>query len=248
MLVRKHTSEMPLTTVSITAPLQIRPWLTTMFTAVTFCCLYATTAQAEYSFELDTVSLYKDRGEDQDEKNTNFRPALQGAWQYQHSSGVFVGNWVSTGKFGRASLQLDTTAGYGVDIGENARLEAGYTHSIYPHEGSLNSNEIFTSFSYQNLTLEVFRGLRSGVNNKDMYYNFDYVHPIDARWSLGAGMGYEHFGDSDEKSKIDYRAGVFYQLNNISTVSLVFAGANRKHAVENGIRDNRVILGLNLDF
>lgn len=248
MHAHKHISEMPLTAASINTPLRLHLWLPAVGTALVACSLYTATAHAEYSFELDAVSLYKDRGEDQDEKDTNFHPALQGAWQYQHSSGLFLGNWFSTGRFGHASLQLDTLAGYGIDISTNAHLEVGYNHSIYPHEGSLNSNEIFISFNYKNLTLEVFRGLRSRVNNKDMYYNFDYVHPIDARWSLGAGMGYEHFGDSNDKNKIDYRAGVFYQLNTISTVSLVFAGANHKHAVENGIRDNRVILGLNLSF
>ncbi|HLS16510.1 MAG TPA: TorF family putative porin [Paenalcaligenes sp.] len=221
---------------------------TALLTAVLLSALAALPAQAEYSFELGAVSLYKDRGEDQDEKDSNFRPALQGAWQYQHHSGFFVGNWFSTGKFDRSSLQLDTLAGYGVSLGDHTELALGYNHSIYPHVGSLNTNEIFANFSYKNLSLEVVRGLRSGVNNKDMYYNFDYIPPLDARWSLGAGMGYEHFGDHNEKGKIDYRAGVFYQLNNISTVSLVFAGANRKHAVENGARDNRVILGLNLDF
>lgn len=241
---------MPILTAHLPAPLRAAtPILYVALLAVGLGgTMGSQTAQAELSFELGAVSLYKDRGEDQDEKDRNFRPALQGAWQYQHDSGLFVGNWFSTGKFDRATVQLDTLAGYGFELGSESSLELGYTHSIYPHAGSRNSNELFASFIYSNLSLEVFRGLRTGVNKKDWYYNFDYNHPLDNRWSLGVGAGYEHFGDPDEKSKIDYRAGVLYQLNDSSSLSLYFAGATRKHAVDNGIRDNRVILGLDLSF
>src|SRR5690625_1163438 len=90
---------------------------TALLTAVLLIAPAALPAPAEYSFELRPVSLYKDLGEDPDEKDSNFRPAMPGAWQYQHHRGFFVGIWFSTGKFARSSLPLHTLAGYGVSPG-----------------------------------------------------------------------------------------------------------------------------------
>src|SRR5690625_2361171 len=143
----------------------------------------------QFAFELGAVSLYKDRGEDQDEKNKNFSPALQGGWQYHSEAGFFIGNWLSTGKFGKANVEIESLAGFGASITENIDLEFGYTHSIYPREGNENSGELFLSLIYQNLSFEIYSGMSSGVNQKNMYYNFEFITPIDDIWDHGACLG-----------------------------------------------------------
>lgn len=212
------------------------------------CSLSLSPTWAQLSTELGIVSLYKDRGEDQDEKNTVVRPAVQGGWRYETSSGLFVGNWLSSGKFGHAIVQIDSFAGYSHSINEDTKLALGYEHTVYPRQGNEHSGEFFLSLEYQNLTLELYRGMSSGKNLRNIYYNIDYLYPLNTRLTVNIGAGYEHYHAAGIKGKLDYRTGLFYELNPSATLSLVFAGANHKHAVDNGIRNNRLILGVNWTY
>lgn len=205
-------------------------------------------AFAQLAAEFGAVSLYKDRGEDQDEKDTDLRPAIQGGWRYDTTPGFFIGNWFSTGKFSRANVQIDSIVGFGKDINKDTEISLGYNHTVHPRQGDENSGELFFILSYKNLNLELYRGMKAGVNRNNMYYNVDYLYPLSERLGLNIGAGYEYYSEKGLTGKIDYRTGLFYELNDSSTVSLVFAGANHKHAVDDGIRNNRLILGLNMEF
>lgn len=210
--------------------------------------IFSAPATAQLATELGAVSLYKDRGEDQDERDVLVRPAIQGGWRYDTSSGLFVGNWFSTGKFGRAAVQIDSIVGYGKTINNNMEFSVGYNHTVYPRQGDENSGEVFLNLTYKNLTVELFRGMTADVNQKNMYYNLDYLYPISERLGLNIGAGYEYYAEKGLKGKIDYRTGLFYEFNQYGTLSFVFAGANHKRAVDDGIRNNRVIVGLNMEF
>jgi len=68
-------------------------------------------AQAQLSFNLGVVSLYKYNGIDQDsrqlERERDLRPALQGGVDYDFGNGFYIGNWNSTGRFGEANLEIN---------------------------------------------------------------------------------------------------------------------------------------------
>lgn len=78
------------------------------------------------------VSDYRFRGVSQSDKEM----AIQGGITVAHESGLYVGTWGSNlagwGTFGGANIELDLIAGYKMDLGGGAALDAGVTWFMYP--------------------------------------------------------------------------------------------------------------------
>ncbi|MBB6083126.1 TorF family putative porin [Castellaniella defragrans] len=203
---------------------------------------------AEWSANLGVVSLYKDRGVDQEGQDDAIRPALQGGLDYAFDNGLYVGNWNSTGQFGNAGMEVDLYAGYRLGFAQDWLFDVGYVHYIYPGDAAWNAGEIYASIGYQRLTFKVYRGMREEVNKNDVYYRLTYTHPIMERLNLKAGVGYLEFDTADLRGKFDYGIGLDYSLNKFLSLSGTIAGANRKDDVEDHSRDTRFILGLNAVF
>ena len=181
-------------------------------------------------------------------KNISLESATSGDWRYKTSRGFYLGNDFAIGQYGRAAMQVDTIAGYSRSLGAHTGLQVGYHHSVYPNEGRLNRNKVFATLSHKNLSFEISHGMRTGVNKNHNYYNLDYEHPLNTRWSVSVGMGYEHYGTVGPKSTIDYRADVLYRLNSLRSMSIYFGGATQRNPADDGIQDNRFMFGANMDF
>ncbi|HLR29344.1 MAG TPA: hypothetical protein VK082_02060 [Paenalcaligenes sp.] len=208
-------------------------------------------ADSDYypDYDLSAPPPYKEQSTPHtDSQNINLDSATSGDWRYKTSQGFYVGNDFTIGQYGRAAMQVDTIAGYSRSLGAHTGLKVGYNHSLYPNEGRLNRNKVFANLSYRNLSLEVSHGLRTGVNKNHNQYNLDYVHPLNTKWSIAVGMGYEHYGTVGPKSTIDYRADVLYRLNSVRAMSIYFGGATQQSPVDDGIQDNRFMFGANMDF
>ncbi|CAM3674289.1 putative protein (TIGR02001 family) OS=Castellaniella defragrans OX=75697 GN=HNR28_001161 PE=4 SV=1 [Castellaniella denitrificans] len=200
------------------------------------------------SFNLGAVSLYKDRGVDQDGRNESVRPAIQGGVDYDFDSGFYVGNWNSTGRFGDADLEVDAKGGYRAQLSKDLGIDAGYIHYFYPGEGSRNSGEVYAGLKYQRLGFKVYRGVREDVNKNDMYYRVNYAHPLMDKLDVTLGAGYQTYDASSLRNKLDYSVGLDYALGKNLTLSGSVAGANRRHDVDDGSRDARFIVGAGARF
>lgn len=205
-------------------------------------------AHAQLSGHVGLVSLYKSRGVDQDGRDKNVRPALQGGLRYDGASGWYVGNWNSTGRFGRADVEIDVYAGYAGKLAHEVGYDVGYVHYLYPGESTWNSGDLYVGLSQGNASIYIYRGMRTHVNKKDMYYTLAYKHPLNARWSATVGLGYLDYGASGVRSKTDFSLGAEYALQEKVTLSLQWQGATRRGQVEDGSRDNRVVAGIRYDF
>lgn len=201
-------------------------------------------SNAELSANIGVVSLYKDRGVDQEGRNEAVRPAIQGGLDYNFDSGFYVGNWNSTGRFEHADVEMDLYGGYRFEFAHDWKFDAGYIHYIYPGEGAWNSGEVYAGVGYQRLNFKVYRGMRDNVNQGDMYYRLTYTQPIMERLDAVVGIGYQHFDNADLHGKFDYSTGLSYALTKHVSVSGTVAGANRRHDVDDHSRDTRFILGM----
>uniref|UniRef100_UPI00333F704C TorF family putative porin n=1 Tax=Castellaniella defragrans TaxID=75697 RepID=UPI00333F704C len=206
------------------------------------------TSSAELSFNIGVVSLYKDRGVDQEGRDEGVRPAVQGGVDYDFGNGLYVGNWNSSGRFGNADAEVDLYAGYRFQVTNDVGLDVGYVHYYYPGEGAWNSGEAYVGLGYQRLSLKIYRGMRRDVNDGDMYYRLTYMHPIIDKLDFKVGLGYQHFHASDLHGKVDYSVGLSYAIGKYVSLSGDVSGANRRNDVDDGSRDTRFILGLNAAF
>ena len=118
------------------------------------------------------ASEYRYRGISQ----SNFLPALQGGFDYAHSSGFYIGNWNSsiswisdgynTAAAISAPIEMDFYAGYKTEVAEGITLDGGVLQYYYPISGltapagnpcstarqacgvNPNTTELYTSVTY----------------------------------------------------------------------------------------------------
>jgi uncharacterized protein (TIGR02001 family) len=107
-------------------------------------------AQAEISGNVSMASDYIFRGVSQ----TDNQMAVQGGFDYEHDSGIYIGTWASNvdSSFfdnGRdPQIELDLYAGYSGEFAENFGYDVGYIRYEYPSADSVDTNEWYASGSY----------------------------------------------------------------------------------------------------
>jgi len=108
-------------------------------------------AQAEISGNVALASDYVFRGISQ----TDNQMALQGGFDYEHDSGIYIGTWASnvsqdffnTDGPNDPQLEVDIYAGYSGEIGVIG-YDVGYLRYQYPGYSDAGTNEWYASGSY----------------------------------------------------------------------------------------------------
>ena len=139
---------------------KLSPAVAAMAVAASAACVPAV-AQAELSFNIGMVSLYKSSGKDEDDRgDTNLRPALQGGVNYSFGNGFYVGNWNSTGKFANGIGEIDLYVGYGGDITKGLSYDLKLLTYIYPgSDDGQNGSEFAAKLSYGIASVRYVHGL-----------------------------------------------------------------------------------------
>ena len=166
-----------------------------------------------FTANVTLVNDYRYRGISQ----SNFQPAIQGGFDYAHSSGFYVGNWNSSiswisdvastvGNSASAPIEMDFYAGFKHEWSKGFTADAGVLQYYYPTSNlsafatSPNTTELYVA---QNFTLNAFTGYlkfsyavtplfgtlnSSGSNYTDLTVNYD-----TGVWglSLNGHVGYQ---------------------------------------------------------
>ena len=185
---------------------------------------------------MSLVSDYRFRGIAQ----TFEEPALQGGFDYAHSSGLYIGNWnsnVSEGAgFPGANLEMDFYGGWKKAFGD-VGLDVGFIFYAYPgsdagagiafspannttgavHSGKVNNKEFYIGATWKFLSLKYYHSI-------DDYFsapgtkNSSYID-VGATYDLGSGWGVTgHIGQLDFKNMTnadytDWKVGVTKDLS-----------------------------------
>jgi len=149
---------------------------------------------------------------------SNFKPAIQGGFDYAHESGFYIGNWNSSiswisdtasmgGQNTSAPIEMDFYAGYKHDWSKGFVADFGVLQYYYPTSGSTgfiqnpNTTELYIA---QNFTFDALTGFvkfsyavtpifgtvnSTGSNYTDLTLNYD-----TGIWgmSLNAHAGYQY--------------------------------------------------------
>ncbi len=160
------------------------------------------------------INDYRYRGISQ----SNFKPAIQGGFDYAHESGFYIGNWNSSiswisdtasamGSNTSAPIEMDFYAGYKHDWSKGFIADFGVLQYYYPTSGSTgfsqnpNTTELYVA---QNFTFDAVTGFlkfsyavtpifgtpnSTGSNYTDLTLNYD-----TGVWglSLNAHAGYQY--------------------------------------------------------
>ena len=175
------------------------------------------------------VNDYRYRGISQ----SNFKPAIQGGFDYAHESGLYIGNWNSsiswvgdnaynsTGKSVSAPIEMDFYAGFKKEfIGEGFASDIGLLQYYYPTSGyptsstlaNPNTTEIYAA---QNFTFGPVTGFAKVsyalstifgyVKSSGSYYPDLTVNYDTGVWglSLNGHVGYQYIAGTTPGSTYD---------------------------------------------
>jgi uncharacterized protein (TIGR02001 family) len=206
-------------------------------------------ASAELSANISLVSNYKTRGQDQDLRKGQLRPALQGGFDYEHQSGFYAGNWNSTVNFSTgvdgptANLESDFYAGYRFSSGYFS-WDAGAIRYQYTGASAANTNELYLGVGvgpvqakyYRTVSTDYFNAAGaaggSGLKGKGTgYLNVSYAQEVFPLVTLKASVGYTSYSrDISAPNYIDYSIGAAYDLGDGFSVSGAVVGATKKNS------------------
>lgn len=204
----------------------------------------ATPATPEHSFSANVslTSNYKFRGQDQvTTRASSAKPALQGGFDYAHSSGFYAGNWNSSVNFSpNTSLESDLYGGYKFNAGDFA-FDVGAISYMYPGLSTANTGEIYGgvgygpfSFKYSQTVTKGYFGVGQATSDGrgTSYMNLAYAQEVMPKVTFKAAIGHTNFKSAVNSAGTpdfsDYSVGATYDLGDGFSLSGAFVGASKK--------------------
>lgn len=181
---------------------------------------------------IGVVSSYRFRGIDQ----TYGKPALQGGFDYAHSSGFYAGNWnsnVSSGAgFPDGNLEMDFYAGYKASFGDFG-LDVGGILYYYPgsegralginaDSGAVTNKELYVAGSWKFLTLKYsysvddYFALRSSTGkgtDGTGYLELNANYDLGDGWGINGHIGKLNLKNIGNGDYTDWKVGVTKDVN-----------------------------------
>jgi uncharacterized protein (TIGR02001 family) len=194
-----------------------------------------TVAQAQVTGNLGLTSDYRFRGVSQ----TQNAPAVQGGIDYNHVSGLYIGNWnssVSSQLYTNgAGVESDVYAGFKKQVFGNFTLDVGTMNYFYPRagtNGSFDTNELYAGIGYKELiTVKYSHALSDyfGIaNSKNSYYvQADAAIPVVGKLSAVAHAGRTEVNNNSKYSYNDYNVGVAYDLQGWNLAAKYYINDNK---------------------
>ena len=172
---------------------------------------------------LAAVSDYRFRGISQ-----SYRlPAVQGGFDFTHSSGFYLGNWnssVSGNSYNNgASLEVDLYGGYRFDLAMDVAADVGVLFYVYPGARLNQAPGVPGSKKYDNA--EIYAGLTSGPFNAKVSYAVTNYFGLN-----GETAGYAYFSALPDRG--DSKGTVYFELNyTLDLGDKLTLGAHAGHTV-----------------
>lgn len=211
---------------------------------------------------MSLVSDYRFRGLSQ----TFEEPALQGGFDYAHSSGIYLGNWnssISDNFFAGAPLEMDFYGGYkgaagpvGYDIG---LLYYYYPGSNLAGVGTIDNLEVYAGVSWQFLSLKYFHAVSDffGAPNTDgsNYIDLTATFDLGQGWGVNAHVGQQKIKNASAGDYVDYKLGITKDLAGwvfgasfVDTDTSFYTATNTASGVTKDLGDSTVVFSVSKTF
>lgn len=186
---------------------------------------------------INVLTDYRFRGISQTAKG----PAIQGGFDFAHTSGFYIGNWnsnVASGSFpGGNGAEMDFYGGYKIPLGQTGiTLDVGDLYYYYDKarfsgtNQKYNNNEVYAGLSYGPFSGKLFYattdyfGLNStsaasvgltprGNSKGSTYLDLTYAQEVMPKLTLTAHAGYTRYKNYTDLSYTDYKLGAAYDYN-----------------------------------
>jgi len=192
-------------------------------------------AQAQVTGNLGLTSDYRFRGVSQ----TQNAPAVQGGIDYNHVSGLYIGNWnssVSSQLYTNgAGVESDVYAGFKKQVFGNFTLDVGTMNYFYPRagtNGSFDTNELYAGIGYKELVTVKYSHAISDYfgtsNSKNSFYvQADAAIPVVGKLVAVAHVGRTDVNNNSKLNYTDYNVGVAYDLQGWNLAAKYYMNDNK---------------------
>lgn len=202
------------------------------------------------------IGLYSDyafRGQSQ----TAGDAAIQGGFDYAHSSGFYAGTWASnveTAFLNGANIEIDVYGGYSGSAGDLG-YNVGLLKYYYPGQTAspnIDTLEAYAGVTYKGAGLKMSYNLDDyfGVGNSDgtVYWDASYGTEVGAGVTLSLHYGYTA-GQGTVTDYADWKIGVSKEIAGL-TVGLAYTDTDLPVALVKGedVNDGRFILSVSKTF
>ncbi|WP_296591737.1 TorF family putative porin [Methylophaga sp.] len=137
---------------------------------------------------------------------TDNKPAIQGGFDYAHSSGLYAGTWASNLSIdSETNIEIDVYGGFASEFGESGiGYDVGLLRYIYPGTNSgedIDYTEYYGGLSYSYFSAMIFYTDDFGNGGEDeIYYKLGFDYDLPYGLALSAHYGYT---DSDRNTGTD---------------------------------------------
>jgi len=185
---------------------------------------------APFTGNITLASDYKFRGFSQ----TNFKPALQGGFDYADKSGFYLGNWnsnVEQSLYNGASLEMDVYGGYKGTAGA-VSYDLGAIYYAYPGSTGpkIDNKEVYVGLGTGPFTAKLFYSVddyfstqairkatspaaTNGSTKGTTYLDLGAAHDLGDGWGANAHVGFLNLKNGTvnglpANSVTDYKVGI----------------------------------------
>lgn len=141
-------------------------------------------------------------------------PAIQGGFDYAHSSGLYAGTWASNVDFGagdNSHIEVDIYGGFANEF-NGIRYDVGIIHYDYPSESRNNFEEIYFGMGYSIFSAKISHTSDNFAESDDATYyeaGADIALPKNLNLSLHAA----HYDlDAGSKDYNDWKVALSTEL------------------------------------
>ncbi len=239
--------------------------------ATAFAPIAAQAAESSASGNIGVHSEYLLRGIGRENDDT----AVQGGFDYSHSSGFYAGYWGSNLGYsydknvgtdpGGNGFENDLYAGFAGAAGDLS-YKLGLIQYYYINVDDSDLTEFLANVGYAGFTMQAQYLLNDGVwgNSGDIYWTLGYSLPLPSDFTLAASLGWYTYNDDDNTDMCGATPGnlcttedtAYRHLNLTLSHPIADTGANMyvqyTNAGENRTGfddyDDRVIFGVTYGF
>lgn len=217
--------------------------LVAAFAAPAFAEEAAAPAEHTFTGNFSLVSNYVFRGISQSQN----KPALQGGFDYAHSSGLYAGVWGSnvawvkeTGYKNNSSMEVDIYAGYKGAITDDVAYDVGVLQYYYPGDRiaglpNTDSTEVYAAVTWGILTLKDsytvspnlfgWFGPNGEKSRGSNYLDLTATYDLGEGWGVTGHVGRQTIKDFGAASYTDWKLGVTKDVG-VGVVGLTYTDTN----------------------
>lgn len=189
--------------------------------AVVLAVVSSLSLAADLTGNMSLTSDYRFRGISQSQN----AQALQGGVDYNHKSGLYVGNWnssVSSQLYTNgAGVENDIYGGYKMEVMKGLTVDVGSYNYIFQRASTngnkFDTNEVYVGVGYGPVALKYNRSLGDyfGVDNSkgSQYYQADFSYPVMSKLTAQAHVGRTKVAYHTGLNYTDYKVGAVYNLS-----------------------------------